>query len=317
LTISASSVRIAVTVTPIRTPAKRDGAAQRPTCRTNSTTERIGGEPSESTDLADEKTTASALLWSCSAFCLTYKESQGIVAQVTSDIWLSRDDQFRSGEVLFRSDRTFQLWAYGVTHSQLLLSSNTDRNDKACKSTVQILFKPVEAVQIQECYRGLVISCATEAETRQINAGICDYGFRNPSARVFVLESQGVRGYVVSSAIGWREGVLSRLEPSFFNSASPYDPAWPIGPLGGTHSELEFVSITELTQALIEGLDDDDDARRDRRRYVYVLLAKDAQRDSRPNPVGVFLTEADAEEAARLLRSKVSGCRVEAVAVVL
>ncbi|MGW4943396.1 hypothetical protein ACWEOZ_17625 [Actinoplanes sp. NPDC004185] len=229
------------------------------------------------------------------------------------DVWLNRPDQFSPGAELFRSDRTFQLTAYSASHSQLLLSSHDGAGDEAGGTTIEVLFKPVEAVRIQECYRGLVIACATAAEAAAIGAGISDYGFRATDARTFVLRSQGVEGYVVCPAVGWREGVLPRMQQSLFHQFSPYDTVWPRGPLGGVDGGLGVASPAEVARAVVDGLPDG--ARRDNYRTVYVLCAKGDSHERLP--VGVFLDEMDGAEAARLVRATDPGCRLLAVPVVL
>ena len=147
-----------------------------------------------------------------------------------------------------RSDRTFQLTAYSASHSQLLLSSRDDADDEACETTIEVLFKPVEAVRVQECYRGLVIACATAAEAAAIGAGIADYGYRAREARTFVLRSQGVEGYVVCPAIGRREGVLPRMQQSLIHRYSPDETRWPRGPLGEVDGGLAVASPAEAEQ---------------------------------------------------------------------
>jgi hypothetical protein len=228
---------------------------------------------------------------------------------VLSDVWLNRPDQFSPGAELFRSDRTFQLTAYSATHSQLLLSSRFE----AGGTMIEVLFKPVEAVRVQECYRGLVIACATAAEAAAIGAGISDYGYRASSARTYVLRSQGVEGYVVCPAVGWREGVLPRMQQSLFHQFSPHDTAWPREPLGGVDGGLSVASPAEAARAVVDGLPDG--ARRDNYRTVYVLCAS-GDSDERL-PVRVFLTEEDGAEAARLAQAIDPGYRLLAVPVVL
>jgi hypothetical protein len=233
---------------------------------------------------------------------------------VISNVWLKRDGDFDPGAELFRSERTFSLLAYVRSHGQLLLSSDRSADNESNETTIQICFKPIEAVQIQDCYRGLVIRCATPVEAEQIRESVPDFGYRNWSAPVFVLESQGAEGYVVSSAMGWREGHLSRLQPSFYNSVTPDDSRWPTGPLGGYNGRADEASPAEVVQAFITGLGQG--ARRDRYRYVHVLMANSEDHDGR-NPVGVFLTEADAREAEELLRPHVSACWIEISPMVL
>ncbi|GAA3341704.1 hypothetical protein GCM10020358_34080 [Amorphoplanes nipponensis] len=229
------------------------------------------------------------------------------------DVWLNRPDQFAPGAELFRSDRTFQLLAYSASHSQLLLSSRDGADGEPCGTVVEILFKPVEAVRVQECYRGLVVSCATGEEAAAIDAGISPYGYRARDARAFILRSQGVEGYVVATAVGTREGVLPRMRQSLFHGYSPEDTAWPTGPLGGVGGGLTVASPAEVAHAVLHGVPDG--ARRDRHRTVHVLYAKG--HDAERLPVGVFLTAEDAAEAQRLVRPTDPDCVVLRVPVVL
>jgi hypothetical protein len=133
---------------------------------------------------------------------------------------------------------------------------------------------------------------------------------------VLVLESEGKTGYVVSLAVGWCEGVLSDLQPSFFNTFSAYDPMWPVKPLFGVGGEYEIASPQEVAEAFLTGLPEG--ARRERYRYVHVLTAVTEKngRRSRHN-LGVFLTETDAEEAKRLVEPRVAMCWIEQLPVVL
>ncbi|MFD6938763.1 hypothetical protein ACFWAP_21745 [Streptomyces goshikiensis] len=59
--------------------------------------------------------------------------------------------------MLFRSDRTFKVWAYSFSHSQLLLHSALVDGDPR----IDVLFKPVLAMPTGMAYDGLVIRCAT------------------------------------------------------------------------------------------------------------------------------------------------------------
>ncbi|WP_165947226.1 hypothetical protein [Micromonospora sp. 15K316] len=236
---------------------------------------------------------------------------------MTSHVWLHKDEHFRPGEELFRSEREFHLWSYSASHSQLLLrAERMPGGDSRLPTTTEVLFKPVGAAQIQEAYRSLVIRCATKEETVRIHGGISDYGYRDEDARVLVLESEGVTGYVVTLAVGWREGVLSYLQPSFFNTFSPYDPVWPVKPLFGVGGEYEVASPEEVAQAFLTGLPEGE--RRERHRYVHVLIAVTEENGHRRrHNVGVFLTEADAEEAKRLVEPHVAICGIEMIPVVL
>ncbi|MEU4772996.1 hypothetical protein [Micromonospora sp. NPDC023644] len=236
---------------------------------------------------------------------------------MTSKVWLTRDEDFRPGAELFRSERLFALWSYSATHGQLLLRADLmPDGGRHLPTTVEVLFNPVDAVQIQAAYRGLVIRCATEEEAARIHGGIPDDDHRSEGARVLVLASEGVTGYVVTGNVGWCEGELSYLQPSFFNTFSPYNPVWPAKPLTGVGGELDIASPQEVADAFLTGLPGS--VRRDRHRSVHLLTAVTEQdgRRRRDN-LGVFLTEADAEEARRLVEPHAASCWVEPLPVVL
>ena len=236
---------------------------------------------------------------------------------MTSTVWLTNDEHFRPGAELFRSERQFALFSYSATHGQLLLRADAMPGvGRRLPTTTEVLFNPVEAVQIQAAYRGLVIRCATEEEAARIYGGMSDDDYRSENARVLVLESEGVTGYVVTVNVGWCEGELSHLQPSFFNTFSPYDPIWPTKPLYGVGGEFDIASPQEVAEAFLTGLPEG--VRRERYRYLHLLTAVTEQdgRRRRDN-LGVFLTEADAEEAKRLVEPHVASCWIEPLPVVL
>jgi hypothetical protein len=75
------------------------------------------------------------------------------------EAWLNQDHQFPPGREVFRSERSFAVWAYTVSHSQLLLRTRTAGG----QPRIDVLFKPVEAMKIRTDFDGLVIRCATPA----------------------------------------------------------------------------------------------------------------------------------------------------------
>jgi hypothetical protein len=232
---------------------------------------------------------------------------------VISEVWLYKSDRFQPGAELFRSDRIFETLGYTVSHSQLLLSSNAGVADEPPETTVQILFKPVRAMRLERLYHGLAIRYATVDETDRIRSGLTGR-YQGTPAHVFVLESGGVEGYVISDAVGWREGVLARMQPSLFRTIDEFDEVWPTSPVAGMNAGLDLASPAEVVHAFTVGLDDG--ARRDRYRLVHVLVAVNGDRRSR-HTVGVFLAEADAQEAAVMLRPHVADCWVELTPMVL
>ncbi|MEU4477832.1 hypothetical protein AB0F68_07170 [Micromonospora sp. NPDC023966] len=236
---------------------------------------------------------------------------------MASQVWLDRDEDFRPGAELLRSDRLFALWSYSATHGQLLLrADHMPDGGGRLPTTTEVLFNPVDAVQIQAAYRGLVIRCATEDEAMRVDGDLSDDGYRSENARVLVLESEGATGYVVAVNVGWCEGKLSDLQPSFFNTFSPYDPMWPVRPLTGVGGELEIASPQEVAEAFLTG--PREGVRRERHRYMHLLTALTEQDGRRRwHNLGVFLTEKDAEEAKRLIEPHVTICDIEMIPVVL
>ncbi|MEJ3742614.1 hypothetical protein WEI85_04870 [Actinomycetes bacterium KLBMP 9797] len=232
---------------------------------------------------------------------------------MVSDRWLTQDHELKPGAVIFRSDRRFSMEAYSASHGQLLLRSNPA--DDEYDTTIDLLFKPVEAVKIRDGYAGIAVRCATTLEANAIiesTPGVrADRG-----DRVFMLESHGRSDYVISMAFGWHEGILSRVQGSFFNTADAYLPQWPTGALYGLNPGFNVASVQDLLHALDS--DHDQPTRRDRYRYVFVLMV-DVGDDGRPHASGsgVFLTQQDAEAAQAILAPKVRSCWIEMLPVVV
>ncbi|MFU8873577.1 hypothetical protein [Micromonospora sp. SL4-19] len=124
-----------------------------------------------------------------------------------SEAWLSYDHQFAPGEEIFRSEREFSVWAYTVSHSQLLLRARVAGG----QPRLDVLFKPVEAVKIRTDYEGLAIRCATFEERHRILSDLGQIGSRS---RVLMLVSGGGSDYVISSAVGWKEDHGDDRDPS-------------------------------------------------------------------------------------------------------
>jgi hypothetical protein len=124
-----------------------------------------------------------------------------------TEAWLNRDSQFIPGEEIFRSERDFSVWAYTVSHSQLLLRARAaDR-----QSRIDVLFKPVEAMKLRTEYEGLIVRCGTAAERARVLAST---GLDGKALRVLVVETAAGFDYVVSGAVGWREDDGRDNEPS-------------------------------------------------------------------------------------------------------
>lgn len=230
--------------------------------------------------------------------------------------WFNKDRDLAPGKELFRSDRWFQMSAYTASHGQLLLRSTTgpDRDGLEHETTIDLLFKPIEAVKIRDNYTGLVIRCATLEEAGQIKASLPGIDFDD--YRVFILESQGQSDYIISMAVGWHEGVLRPTQRSFFNNADAFMPTWPTEPLFGVSAGFNIASAQDLIEAL--RTDDDQQGRRERFRLVFVLMTKvDTPSGPTISGSGVFLTLKDAEDAQALLAPKVTECWIETLPISL
>ncbi|MBQ0987040.1 hypothetical protein KBZ10_21490 [Streptomyces sp. F63] len=131
----------------------------------------------------------------------------------TSEVWLNTDGHFTPGRELFRSDRAFSVWAYTVSHGQLLLRARSTGRDGTRRSRIDVLFKPVRAVKTGINYSGLVIRCATDEERRLI---LAETGHARRDDRVLMLETaEGRRrDHVVAGAVGWSEDWEGDQEPS-------------------------------------------------------------------------------------------------------
>jgi hypothetical protein len=127
------------------------------------------------------------------------------------EAWLSRDDQFVPGAEIFRCNRRFSVWAYSVSHSQLLLRARTVVPGGGRQSRIDVLFKPVRVMKTCMDYETLVIRCATDDE-RELLAGAT--GPKGTNYHVFVLETPTGLDYVIAGAVGWKEDDEDDYQPS-------------------------------------------------------------------------------------------------------
>jgi hypothetical protein len=127
-----------------------------------------------------------------------------MICCMREEAWLNQDHQFLPGQELFRSDRSFAVWAYTVSHSQLLLRTRQ-------QPRVELLFKPVDAIKIRTDYDGLIIRCATVEEHEEI---LGSTGEVRAICRVLILETGGLPDYVVTGAFGWKQDAGHFADPS-------------------------------------------------------------------------------------------------------
>ncbi|EFH28763.1 predicted protein [Streptomyces sviceus ATCC 29083] len=100
--------------------------------------------------------------------------------------------------VMFRSDRTFRVWRYGIGHSQLLLRAVPDGVETAC---LDLLFEGVSAMQLVQQYKAIELCSASKAEAEEI------LGFSGISASgrelhlPVVLRSRSGSGFVLCRSV--------------------------------------------------------------------------------------------------------------------
>ena len=107
-----------------------------------------------------------------------------------------------------RFERTFKLWDYYITRSQLLMRSH---KTVAHPTNIDIIFGDVEYVELPTNLRGLAIVAPQPAEVwraEQVMNGPV------PGERIFVIETKGRRYMVVASVMTISENELMLHESS-------------------------------------------------------------------------------------------------------
>ncbi|GAA2305193.1 hypothetical protein GCM10010149_63710 [Nonomuraea roseoviolacea subsp. roseoviolacea] len=134
-----------------------------------------------------------------------------MIRRMHARTWLHAPDQFLPGAELFRSNRNFVVWAYTVSHSQLLLRTRPTYGGGERQSRIDIVFKPVEAMKLRMVYNGLVVRCAMQGEIDRIHA---EHTGIDRKARCLMLEAAEEQDYVVTYAVGWMEDMGTERDPS-------------------------------------------------------------------------------------------------------
>ncbi|MEE4422137.1 hypothetical protein [Streptomyces bugieae] len=108
-----------------------------------------------------------------------------------------------SSAILFRSQRTFTVWRYGVGHSQLLLRAVPDSGNTLC---LDLLFEGVRAMQLVTHYKTLELHTASDSESQQM----LEFSELSPPwrerYRVVSLHSRSGSGLVLCSRISALRG---------------------------------------------------------------------------------------------------------------
>jgi hypothetical protein len=244
---------------------------------------------------------------------------------MTNSVWLNLSEGPEPGTELFSSHRQFKLWAYSPSHSRLLLRSWAypnpqfpDLHGHTHKTTVEILFAPVDAIKVNSVYDGLTIRRATLEEADSIKAA----AHLDGGEHVLMLGSQGIRDHIVTGGICWHEGILSPTRLSFFASILPDQPAWPRHPLGpGYDAGLNIASTGELVYELIT--DDTNAKPRGKYRTIYTVMTRVEHPTKNGTPeveitgAGAFLTRDEAEDFRAQLEPVVADSWIEEVPIAI
>jgi hypothetical protein len=207
--------------------------------------------------------------------------------------WFNTEQLLRPGAVLFTFTRPFQLEAYSASHSQLLLLSLAgDDGLPGPPTRVDVMFKPVRAMRLQQRYDSLTVRCA---DPDQAAAVLAEHPDLTPGRgeHVFLLDGGG---HVIAMAAGFYEDQRSNYAPSAFADgwAEPDGPPWRRLPLAGIDRGLSYdaPSLTEFTSAL-----DDPPiplAARTKVGTLFVVMLRGVE-PSKDIPVDAFITHSEAE----------------------
>src|SRR5258705_11121016 len=112
------------------------------------------------------------------------------------------------GDALIKFTGQFQVWAYTVSHSQLLLRST---KSPSRQSQVDVLFKNVAALQTPTLFDDLAIFEAPYLRGHGPNRIASRSG---DDLRLYTLRGRDYEGYVVAGIVIWNEGDHEYDEPS-------------------------------------------------------------------------------------------------------
>lgn len=115
---------------------------------------------------------------------------------------------------LVNFQRTFQIWLYSASHTQLLLRST---KSKELPTRVDVLFKDVAALALPTLFDGLSISEATADEARNLNMPL---GNKEIDGRkVLLVRGSNFLGYVVAGYLYWHEDEGDHFDESRFQES--------------------------------------------------------------------------------------------------
>lgn len=99
--------------------------------------------------------------------------------------------------LLFSSDRRFQFWFYAVSHSVLLIRSA--KEDSADGTRLDLLFKPVDEMNLRSTFNGLRVSAHEQVPSRGLNS------FGSDTPTTFQIETDGYSGHIVAYTFTFNE----------------------------------------------------------------------------------------------------------------
>src|SRR5690348_6906569 len=113
-------------------------------------------------------------------------------------------------ETLYTSDRTFKIFLYTVSHSQLLLRS---AKSETKETRIDLLFKDVDAMHVLPTLGGVRVAMGSPLDDASSRAARMF-----PSKNLYQISSGEFRGYVIAGVFAQKEDHREYFEPSSFKS---------------------------------------------------------------------------------------------------
>ena len=118
----------------------------------------------------------------------------------------------------FQSARTFQLWDYCVSHSQLLIRSPKSPGEvEEPAYNLDLMFLYVRYLGVRSTLRGIRVYEATDVEADSLAP------LRGTDDGVFIIESEGKRNHIVASGLAVMRTTSDIFESSLVLHWSPVD----------------------------------------------------------------------------------------------
>lgn len=212
--------------------------------------------------------------------------------------------QLTTGAVVFEWQREFTLWGYTGSQSVVLFRSAKGDRDQAGPATrIDLVFQPVQALNVRTHYQSLTVRVASAERTDQI---LGPHGGARPDQCVLeLIGPDATSDHIVCMAVGCHEDQGDNWEPSPFAAdlTDGSTPRWRTRVLGGGpdgEMSARFASLDELVAAV-----DADPPRPPKGsvgRYLFVVMSRWSFQDGaspRHSALSAFITRDEAEDHVR------------------